>query len=513
MSQSNKFGNVAASPREGITVRDNGTLCVFCKRLIRSEDWGNKDKTAPEVCKRDDCKKARAAEIKSLRKSQKKEKRQETSTKNSEEKFFDPAEQDLDTIIAGSDFYEINGEVQACINCDVRLTVEDVTQDIKRCKENNWEEPKEFVCQKAACKKFRTSVSGYKAHEEKEEDEKIFANDGQRQNEDGIVSGECSRIGSDGSILVPSDADDLPPLAKIRLGLVGDSLSVKPRGFPPSSSQPILRNAKKPVVHPIVDSRTATGNLKEGYELHDRVQKLERRIHHPGADLGTDLTVSDQPSLEEEVAQILKQKRVTKLAKQPPKPSHEVRRENEQKWVKRTYDKYSLRRLHGYTQRQLAALFESPHFNLKKSPAFTPGQVAFYQDYALGKISKEVLEARIADGFYGRAGFEYPDYLKRLEDKLVNRAWYVGMLEPNQVISPGAENDDDPFESDTGAEDKMIGRGGSNLSIIGGKHRASKTFAPTYGLSSFEQGVITKRVSGGFGGNSAGPDYDEVEED
>ncbi len=180
-----------------------------------------------------------------------------------------------------------------------------------------------------------------------------------------------------------------------------------------------------------------------------------------------------QLPLEKEVEQILQQKRIAKLAKRPPKPSHEVRREKEQAWVKKTYDKYSLRRLHGYARRQLAALFESPRFNPKNARVFTLGQVAFYQDYALGKTGMEVFEARIANGFYGRAGFENPDYLKRLEDRLVNHAWYVGLLEITPVVVPGAENDDDPYAPDTATEDKVIGRGASNLAIIGGKYKTT----------------------------------------
>jgi hypothetical protein len=105
------------------------------------------------------------------------------------DQVFDPTEEDLDVIVDGSDPYEVGGVVQSCINCEEHLTIEDVAEDKKRCK-NSWEEPTEFVCQEAACKKFRTSVSGYQAEENADPDEKIFASDGKRQTEDGIVRGE-----------------------------------------------------------------------------------------------------------------------------------------------------------------------------------------------------------------------------------------------------------------------------------------------------------------------------------
>jgi hypothetical protein len=429
-----------------------------------------------------------------------------------------PVEEEDNAIIAGSDLYEIDGEVQTCINCDVRLTVEDVKQDLKRCKKNEWDEPEEgFVCQKADCKKYRMSVSGYEAEEKREADERILVNDGKRQLEDGGVRGD-------------EPLRDFFFATKHELGEVSTRREPGEVGVPSReerTDQEIHRDTRSSAIillprcrkHGTPGCKPCKINeeLAQHYKDHS-----EERTHNGLPKVKPKAWVAEaacprQLPLEKEVERILQQKRIAKLAKRPPKPSHELRREKEHAWVKRTYDKYSLRRLHGYTRRQLAALFDSPHFNPKRARVFTPGQVAFYQDYALGKTSTEVFEARIADGFYGRAGFEHPDYLKRLEDRLVNHAWYVGLLEITPVAVPGAENDDDPYAPNTETEDKVIGRGGSNLSIIGSKYKSTpgKTFK-TYGLSSFEQGVITRRVSGGGGSGGSSDrvaDYDDTAEE
>jgi hypothetical protein len=427
-----------------------------------------------------------------------------------------PEEED-DAIIAGSDLYEIDGEVQTCVNCDVRLTVEDVKQDLKRCKKNDWDEPDEgFVCQKADCNKYRTSVSGYAAEEKKEADERIIANDGKRQLENKTVRGE-------------EPLRDVIFATKHELGEVSTKREPGEVGVPARderTDQEIFcdtQQRRAVILLPRCRKHGTPGckpcQINEELAQHYK-DRPEERTHNgllpkvaPKAPWADEAGRPRQLPLEKEVEQILQQKRIAKLAKRPPKPSHVVRREQEQAWVKRTYDKYSLRRLQGYTRRQLAALFESPSFNPKRARMFTPGEVDFYKDYALGKTSTEVLEARIADGWYGRAGFEHPDYLKRLEDRLVNHAWYVGLLEITPVMNPNDEEDDGP---DTSLEDKMIGRGGSNLSIIGSKYKCTpgKTFK-TDGMSSFEQGVITRRVSGGgSGGNSDRvADYDEPAEE
>src|ERR1700730_378482 len=143
MSRSKKFGDVVASPDEvsgaGVWIKENA-----------------------EELKRQGLRLRAVSDEKKSRK----EKRIEASLGTVPDKVFDPAEEDLDLIIASSDLYEVDGKVQTCVNCDVRLTVEDVKQDLKRCKKNDWDEPDEgFVCQKPDCKKFRTFVSGHQAEE------------------------------------------------------------------------------------------------------------------------------------------------------------------------------------------------------------------------------------------------------------------------------------------------------------------------------------------------------------
>jgi hypothetical protein len=425
------------------------------------------------------------------------------------------AEEDLDEITADSDPYQVGGVVQTCINCDEDLTVDDVAKDTARCKKNSWAEPTEFVCQEDECQKFRRSVSCYQAEENEDTDEKIFVCDGQRQTEDGLVRGEEPLL-------------DFIFATKHELGEVSAKREPGEVGVPSRderTDQEIHRDTRRgPVIllprcreHGTPGCKPCKINedLAQHYEKHP-----EERTHNglpkaapkcPWADAAG---VPRQPPIEMEVTRILEQKRIAKLAKRPPKPSVEVRREKEQHWVKKVYDNHSLRRLHGYAVRQLADLLDSPRFNPKKAPVFTPGQVDFYRDYARGKTSKEVLEARVADGWYGRKGFERPDYLKKLEDDLVNRAWVVGLLDLTPVVIPGAENDEDPHAPDTDTEDKMMRRGGvGDLSIVSEKFKDApgKTHL-TDPMSTFERGWITKRVSGGggSGGSSGrGPDYDE----
>lgn len=235
--------------------------------------------------------------------------------------------------------------------------------------------------------------------------------------------------------------------------------------------------------------------------------------------------VVKRPSLEDEVKQLLEKKRLEKLAKHPPKPNHEIRREREQAWVKKTYDKHSLRYLHGYSPRQLVALFDSPSFNSdpagtayygcnsRPSRPFTLGQLDFYRDYARGKLSRKILDQRVADGHYGRLGFEAVDYLKRLEDDLVNRAWFLGLLNPNKTVNPPIDNS---VWVSHETEIKVIGLGGSNLTIIGSKWKDTpgKTFQRR-GLNSFEIGWHTRRVAsrGELKGNDSKEEDQETEEE
>lgn len=230
------------------------------------------------------------------------------------------------------------------------------------------------------------------------------------------------------------------------------------------------------------------------------------------------------PSLEDEVKQLLEKKRLAKLAKHPPKPDHEIRRERQQAWVKKTYDKHSLRHLHGYSPRQLVALFDSPGFNSdpagtahygrnsRPSRPFTLGQLDFYRDYARGKLSRKILDQRVADGHYGRLGFEPVDYLKRLEDDLVNRAWFLGLLNPNKTVNPPIDNSAESVSLSDETEIKVIGLGGSNLTIIGSKWKDTpgKTFERK-GLNSFEIGYHTRRVPGPGESEREGPKEEDQE--
>lgn len=377
MSRLKKFGDVVASPREVEEVKD----------------WIKENSEALKGIP------IRAV---SSDKQSRKEKRIEQSLATVPDQV--PVEEEDSAIVAGSDLYEINGEVQTCVNCDVHLTIEDVKQDLKRCKKNEWDEPKEgFVCQKADCKKYRTSVSGYEAEEKKEGDERIIANDGKRQLEDKTVRGEAP-------------LRDVIFATKHEIGEVSTRREPGEVAVPAReerTDQEILDDTQQRRVVILLARCRQHGTpgckpckINEELVQHYEDRPEERRHNGlpkvaPESPLAGRTGVPQQLSLEKEVEKILEQKRIAKLAKHPPKPSHEVRRKKEQDWVERTYDKYSLRRLHGYTRRQLADLFKSPRFNFKNGQrVFTPGQLAFYQDYALGKTSIEVLKARIADGRY-----------------------------------------------------------------------------------------------------------------
>lgn len=418
--------------------------------------------------------------------------------------LFDPADDARDDIVAGSDLYEVGGVAEVCINCEVPLTVKDVEQDLKRCASNEWKEPDEFVCQKKECKKFRTSVSGYQVAEDEDPEEKPFVVDAKRRTEDGIVHEERPPL-------------DVFLVTKHELG---------EEGIPKREARTdreIVADVMARTDLPQRCNAHGTPGCKP-CAVNDALRKYY--AEHPEALTKNKPTlpastkpVANLPSLEDEVKKLLEKKRIAKLAKHPPKPGPEIRRVKEQIWVKKTYDKYSLRRLHGYSPRQLVDLFDSSRFNSStrqgnsgSSRPFTLGQLDFYRDFARGKISREVLDQRVADGFYGRKGFETAEYLKRLEDDLVNRAWFVGLLDPKRsVVHPN--DDDDWWPDDT--EDNLIARGGSDLYIVGGKWKDTpgKTFKQRR-PDSFEMGWPTRRVSGGSGGGAGrGDDYGERSDD
>ena len=71
------------------------------------------------------------------KKPSRKAKRIEQSLTTAPDQVFDPAEEDLDTIIDCTELFEVGGVVQICVSCDEPLTTEDVKQDLKRCKKND----------------------------------------------------------------------------------------------------------------------------------------------------------------------------------------------------------------------------------------------------------------------------------------------------------------------------------------------------------------------------------------
>ena len=453
-------GTLPAIPTPPVTAQlaADESLCVFCRRPVGGHGVFAEfayAKTTPAnrgLCKRSDCKKARRADSKS----------------NGVEDF----DKDEDEYIEAEE-----GDAVDELN-QVRMVVENVSTDAATDENTRYEEEKDVRDLVPTEPEIETPADS------KDEFVVVSAEDEPDKPSDVSFDGPpkpADKIFADGLFPVPYDFtdDETPLLARVRAGYRPPK-DLPTILLPGSTFAPIRRCSKHGV-----DSCTicfAPSELVKAFEM--QKAKLHELLERE--------SVSQPSSLENSVAQILEKKRLAKLAAHPPKENRAYRQEQMEKWMKRGYDKYSLRRLCGYGVRQLADLFNTSRFNPKNS-VFTPGQVDYYRDYALGKITKEELETRVRDCFYGRKGFERPDYLKRLEDDLVNRAWKTGLLEMTPIVIPGAESDDDPFAPATDVEDGLIGRGGSDLAILTGKakYTGGKTGA-TYGLWSFDDRGCTK---------------------
>jgi hypothetical protein len=273
-------------------------------------------------------------------------------------------------------------------------------------------------------------------------------------------------------------------------------------------------------------------------------------------------------SLEEEVRQVQEKSRIAKAAKNPTQPKAK-------KWEPKKVE--NLRRIHGYSVRDLASCFDDAGFNAKVPrtdyrllssderipekhlhsnteirnmkwrelhqqvmageragrrhpqtlaellnmlplalfPLFTPGQIAFYKDYAGGNLRKEELEFRIANGFYGRAGFETQDYLLVLENRIVVRGWQRLLLKPKTEVR--VEDFDRLLHAGHDAETLAIASGAASIggSIISSKWKDTpgKTFSRN-GLDSFEHSGQIKEGDGpGDFSQEGSPDYDDFSDE
>jgi hypothetical protein len=272
-------------------------------------------------------------------------------------------------------------------------------------------------------------------------------------------------------------------------------------------------------------------------------------------------------SLEEEVKQVLENSRIAKAAKNPTQAKPK-------KWEPKKIE--NLRRIHGYSARDLASCFDDPGFNdkvprtdyrllssderipekhlhsnteirnmkwrelhqqvtngeragrrhpqtlaellnmlpLALFPLFTPGQVAFYRDYAGGNFRKEELEFRIANGFYGRAGFETQDYLVVFENRIIVRAWQRLLLKPKTEVR--VEDFDRLLQAGHDAETLAIASGAASIgSVISAKWKDTpgKTFG-LRGLDSFEHGGHIQSGDGlGDFSQEGGADHDDFSDE
>ena len=203
----------------------------------------------------------------------------------------------------------------------------------------------------------------------------------------------------------------------------------------------------------------------------------------------------------------------------------------------------NLRRQHRYTQRQLADCFDEPGFNpkilktdlrllytddippgwtkktwrelhteitsgerhqndkpprtmeellnmlpMRWMPIFSVGQVQFYKDYASGNYTIEELQQRVAEGIYAKRGFEERDYIIRLENEIIRRAWQRLLL----PLPAGGDHHAKDFEvlldESYAAVVQGIDAGAENIggSIIGMRYRTTWGRGSRARLNSFD---------------------------
>ncbi len=357
----------------------------------------------------------------------------------------------------------------SCANCERDLSIKDVESDRAFCKLRGLPNPSidELLCRRRDCRALRKDQAA-QAKKEKDEDHFIDGKEVHKTEADDVIIFTGIRRDQDGIV---SSEKPLVDLALTKYDLMDDEGKLR---RPARPDQEILQSLlDKPSTEPRCELHGTPGCVpcrmvqqsRESAAKHACDPPLSKRKSSP---LIKSIPVDD-PRRSPEIKSITKE--VAKIVADRPQ---KVRKKKSLE----PKELPNLRKQHHYTPRQLADCFDEPGFNPKilttdlrllytndipqgwthkswrqlhaeiiggerhqndKPPRtmeellnmlpmrwmsiFSVGQVQFYKDYASGNYTIEELEQRRAEGVYARRGFEEPDYLIRLENEIIRRAW------------------------------------------------------------------------------------------
>jgi hypothetical protein len=454
----------------------------------------------------------------------------------------------------------VNGFALACSNCERELSIKDVAADRAYCKANGLPDPSddELLCTtRAKCHRIRKSQA-----EDVEKDEGAPLFDEGREIKsieapDTVNIYTTKRRDQDGRF---HDEKPVVDVVLTKYDLMDDE--GKPRR-PARSDQEILRDLLDKGLEPRckLHGTPGCGTCKSVQQSRDYAAA---HANDPPP-VQTPRPEPAGPSIDSVLKAIKGSKEIQAIAKEV----HQIVRQRPVK--RREYKKKSepkelpnLRKQYGYTSRQLADCLDEPGFNgkvlmtdvrlllteetppgwdkkswrqlhaeitngerhannqkprtlkelfnmlpMRRMILFSHGQIEFYKDYAAGNRTIDELQDRIAQGVYAKRGFEEPDYLIRLENEIIRRAWDRLLL----PLPAGSLAHDLDFEAKRDDEFEKIVQGlGAGAETIGG----SILSQPGRRLTSFDHvnGGITRHRDGGGGGDSSrGTAHDDYGED
>ena len=435
--------------------------------------------------------------------------------------------------------------ILSCANCERDLTIKDVESDRAFCKLKGLPDPPidELLCRRRDCRALRKDQAA-QAKKEKDEDHFIDGKEVQRIEADDAIIFTGIRRDQDG-IVRPEKS--LVDLALTKYDLMDDEGKLR---RPARPDQEILQSLlDKPSTEPRCELHGTPGCVPCRSVQQSRESAAKHACDPPLAKRKSSPLIKsvplDDPRRSPEIKSITKE--VAKIVADRPQKVQKKKSLQPSKLL-------NLRKKHGYTPRQLADCFDEPGFNsqmlmtdlrllytndipqgwahkswsqlhaeiqrgerhqndkpprtiqelvnmlpMRKMLIFPTGQVQFYKDYASGNYTIEELEQRRAEGVYARRGFEEPDYLIRLENEIIKRAWHRLLL----PIPNGGDHHEKDFEvlldESYAAVVQGINAGAENIggSIIGMKYKSTGFRA---GLNSFDiDGKITEQHEGDGG--------------
>jgi hypothetical protein len=352
-----------------------------------------------------------------------------------------------------AELYRIDGVIQACVYCQAQLLVKEVKFDLKRCKNNDWEEPTEFVCKEKKCQEFRRAVSGVQ----------------DKESSDAVSDFKALNIRPDGGIVsVSSDFfdDETPRLALIRAG--------KPVPVIPKSVYVPQREKLKEslTVEPVDADRIAKATVirdrlrKEKGKFFDRANMSVVKTHAPD---NTPENLRNQwlIQLDEEKRAAEEQGRlfINGVKTSECRESGTIDLREPEDINLRLACKKSTRDLANLISNEVFCRpIAAPHKvgrkprTPKMTTVLTPFEVDFYETYAAGHMP--VLE------MVEKFGAWSDEEIRELENKILVHAYKVGLI--------AWPSDDDGGESkryrNYDLENKLISKT-SGGSIGGGVHR------------------------------------------